>query len=113
MSYDWNFVSLQQNSNPTMAKAGYISFQRITSTKEADITWMKDIGCDHIIEEEGIQWIPRASYCPPFYSEHSFRYWQEVISMRRSEAGVLGMRKCIHLKTLKAELRLNRGENLC
>lgn len=38
-----------------MAKTGYIFLSKNFLTKEEDITWMKDFGCDHIIEEKGIQ----------------------------------------------------------
>lgn len=38
-----------------MAKTGYIFLSKNYLTKEEDITWMKNFGCDHIIEEEGIQ----------------------------------------------------------
>lgn len=38
-----------------MAKTGYIFLSKNYLTKKEDITCMKDFGCGHIIEEEGIQ----------------------------------------------------------
>ncbi len=38
-----------------MAKIGYLFLSRSLSTREEDLAWMKDFGCDRIIEEETIQ----------------------------------------------------------
>jgi DNA invertase Pin-like site-specific DNA recombinase len=38
-----------------MAKIGYLFLSRSLSTREEDLNWMRDFGCDRIIEEETIQ----------------------------------------------------------
>ena len=38
-----------------MAKIGYLFLSRSLSTRDEDLAWMKEFGCERIIEEEAIQ----------------------------------------------------------